>query len=165
MNAISVSEWSNYLLAQAGVAATLTGLVFVAVSINLSRIISIAGLTGRAVESMTQLFGVVVITTNLLIPRQPAVAVGTEMLVVVFLLWLVQIRIQVRYVRSKTGHPRRWIVTRMVWTHLSTVPFIISGLLLLRGSDAAFYWLVPGCIFSLISGLSSAWVLLVEILR
>lgn len=87
----------------AGAAATLTGLVFVAVSINLSRVLSTTGLAGRAGESLMQLFGVVIISTTALIPQQPPVALGTEILVVASGLWLVQTVIQLRYLNSKTG--------------------------------------------------------------
>ncbi len=149
----------------AGAAATLTGLVFVAVSINLRRVLSVPGLTGRAAESMTQMFGVVVISSMALIPRQPAIALGAEILAVGFALWLYQTVIQIRYIRTKTGHPRYWIVTRIIQTQLANVPLCVAGVLLLAGWPAGLYWLVPGFIFSLIAGVASAWVLLVEILR
>jgi modulator of FtsH protease len=162
---ISIASWSNYLSVMAGCAATLTGLVFVAVSINLSRILTVTGLTGRAAESMMQLFGVVVISTTVLIPEQTPVAVGTEILVLGSALWLVQTVLQVRYARSKTGHPRRWAATRMVQTQFANIPFCISGILLLSGSPDGLYWLAPGFSFSLVGGVLNAWVLLVEILR
>ena len=150
---------------QAGAAATLTGLVFVAVSINLPRVLSVPGVSGRAAESILQLFGVVVISTTALIPRQPQVALAAEILVTGSLLWIVQTVLQIRYMKIKTGHPRSWGIVRVVQTQFSAVPFCVAGILLLRGSSAGLYWLAPGCIFSLISGVLSAWILLVEILR
>jgi len=162
---MSIVEWNNYLSVLAGAAATLTGLVFVAVSINLSRILTIPGLVGRAAESIMQLFGVVVISTTALIPRQPQAVLGAEILVFGSVLWIVQTVFQIRYLRSKTGHPRRWGTTRIVQTQFANIPFCVSGILLLTGSQSGFYWLAPGCIFSLIAGVASAWVLLIEILR
>jgi hypothetical protein len=161
----SLAAWSNYLSVLAGAGATLTGLVFVAVSINLTRVLSTPGLTGRAAESIMQLFGVVVIATTALIPGQSLTAFGTEVLVLGSGLWLVQTVLQVRYLRSKTGHPVGWAVIRMAQTLFANIPFCIAGVLLLLGSTAGLYWLAPGCIFSLVAGVASAWVLLVEILR
>src|SRR5580693_7459085 len=130
-----MADWTTYLSVLAEVAATLTGLVFVAVSINLSSILSIPGLTGRAAESMMQLFGVVIISTTALIPRQPQAALGIEVLAIGSALWLVQTALQVRYLRSKTGHPRRWAATSIVQTQLANIPFCVSGILLLCGSE------------------------------
>jgi hypothetical protein len=48
-NAYSAAGWENFLVAETGTAAAaLAGLLFVAVSINLSRIVSYPGLPGRA---------------------------------------------------------------------------------------------------------------------
>lgn len=165
MGATSILGWNTYLSVLAGVAATLTGLVFVAVSINLPRVLSIPGLTGRAAESLLQMFGVVVISTTVLIPLQAPIALGAEVLALGGALWLAQTVVQVRYVVRKTGHPRYWAITRIVQTQFASAPFCIAGVLLLLGSPAGLYWLAPGCILSLVAGLLNAWVLLVEILR
>jgi hypothetical protein len=42
-----LAEWQTLLAVQAGAAATLTGLVFVAVSINIGKIIAAPGLPSR----------------------------------------------------------------------------------------------------------------------
>lgn len=51
----ALSEWQTFFAVQAEAAATITGLVFVAVSINLSKIIEVPGLSGRAAESIQHL--------------------------------------------------------------------------------------------------------------
>jgi modulator of FtsH protease len=159
------ADWTNYFSVMAGAAATLTGLVFVSVSINLPRILDGAGLPGRAAESLVQLFGVVIISAAVLIPAQSQTALGIEVLAIGSLLWVTQTISQCRYLASKTGHPLAWALQRMIQTQFATVPFCVAGVLLMRGSPAAMYWLVPGCIFSLVGGVIGAWILLVEILR
>jgi hypothetical protein len=161
----SVAEWSNYLSVMAGAAATLTGLVFVAVSINLSRVLTVPGLSGRAAESIMQLFGVVLISTSGLIPRQTELLLGIEIVVAGAALWLVENVIQIRYLRSNTNHPRVWGIVRIVQTVLANLPFCISGILLILGMPEGLRWLPLGCVFSLIAGVANAWVLLIEILR
>ena len=150
---------------QAEVAATLTGLVFVAVSINLTRILAGPGLPGRAAESLLQLLATVVISACALIPGQSSTSLGIEMLLVSSTIWLLQSVVQILYVRMKTGHPRYWLVLRVVQTHLAVMPFAIAGFLVLRGSPSALYWLPLGFIFSIVAGVENAWILLVEILR
>jgi hypothetical protein len=86
-------------------------------------------------------------------------------IVVASVLWLLQTKIQIRYVRLRTRNPRSWLVIRIVQTQVITLPFIVAGVLLVQGSPSGMYWLVPGFLLSLISGVIEAWILLVEILR
>ncbi len=46
-----MNEWHDIFIATAGASAALTGLIFVEVSINLSRILAIPTLPGRAVKT------------------------------------------------------------------------------------------------------------------
>ena len=59
MNAYTTQGWESFFVAEAGAAAALAGLLFVAVSINLGRILSIHGLSGRAAEALLILFCVI----------------------------------------------------------------------------------------------------------
>ncbi len=153
------------LAVEAGAAATLMGLVFVAVSINLGKIITIAGLTGRAAETLLQFLEVFFISTVMLIPRQPSRAVGIEVLIVSVFFWAAQITGQIRYLMSRTGQPWSWFVSRAVACQFATVPFCVAGAWLLYDLSGALYWIVLGFIFSFAAGILNSWVLLVEILR
>lgn len=159
------SEWQPLLTVQAGAAATLTGLVFVAVSINLSKIIDIPGLPSRAAESILQFLQVFFICTAALIPRQDAVAVAVEILAIAVVSWALQVTAHIRYARSRSGHPRLWLLIRITQTQLAGIPFFVAGGCLLLGSQNGFYWLVPGFVFSFVAGVANAWVLLVEVVR
>ena len=160
-----LSEWQTLLALQGGAAVTLTGLVFVAVSLNLSRIMNFPGLPGRAGESLLQLLQVFFISTAALIPRQPLTVLGIEVLLIVSLSWMAQTVGQIRYAKSRADHPWSWLMTRVVFTQLATVPFWIAGIDLLLGGFSAVYWIVPGFVFSFTAAVISAWVLLIEILR
>jgi hypothetical protein len=162
---LTLSEWQTLLAAQAGAAATLTGLVFVAVSINLGQIIEVPGLPGRAGESIVQFLQVFFVTTVALVPRQPHTVLALEILAIGIASWVVQVAGQIRYWRSRTGHPMSWLIPRVIMSQFATVPFCVAGVLLLFGNPDGLYWLVPGFIFSFVAGVFSAWVLLVEILR
>ncbi len=165
MSTTSIAEWSSYLGVQAEVAATLTGLVFIAVSINISRVLTVPGLAGRAVETILLLLGTVVLATDALIPGQSVGALGIETLAIAALLWVLQSALQIAYIMRRAGHPKLWLIVRLVQTHLASVPFLVAGVLLWQGSSTGLYWLAPGFVFSLIAGVLNAWILLVEILR
>jgi hypothetical protein len=158
-------EWQTLLAVQAGAAATLTGLVFVALSINLAKIIAFPGLPSRAAESILQFLQIFFICTAALVPGQPTVAVALEILTIALFSWTMQIIVQIRYARSRSGHPRLWLIIRIVQTELASVPFFIAVVYLLLASPAGLYWLVPGFVFSFVAGVANAWVLLVEVVR
>jgi hypothetical protein len=160
-----LSEWQTLFAVQAGAAATLTGLIFVAVSINLAKIIEIPGLSGRAGDSILQFLQVFFICTVALVPRQSTTAFASEILAIAGFCWVAQVVAHVRYGKMHSGHPLIWLMTRIVQTQIASIPFFISGAYLLAGSPAGLYWLVPGFVFSFLAGVASAWVLLVEILR
>ena len=160
-----ISEWSTLLSVQAGAAATLTGLVFVAVSINLSKILEFPGLSGRAAESLLQFLEVFFIATLALIPRQSDKVLGIELLVTGLVFWAAQVAGQIRYLKVRSGHPWSWFVDRAILGQCATLPFCVVGFAVLFDFRGAFYWLAPGFIFSFAAGVSNAWVLLVEINR
>lgn len=160
-----MAEWSTLLAVEAGAAATLTGLVFVALSVNLSKIVSFPGLPGRAAESILQFLQVFLIATMALIPGQSDTTLAIEITVIAFALWAAQLTGQIRYLRMRKGHPWSWFWNRTILSHVATIPFCVAGVGMLFGMPGAIYWLVPGFVFSFIAGGVSAWVLLVEILR
>jgi hypothetical protein len=161
----SIAEWNTLLAVEAGAAATLMGLVFVALSINLSRILAVPGLPGRGAESIMQFLEVFLISTVALIPRQPERTFAIEVLAIAAVAWGLQVTVQVRYLMVRTGHPWPWFVNRAVMSQFATIPFVVAGITLFLGVPGAIYWLVPGFVFSFLAAIVSAWVLLVEILR
>ncbi len=85
-----LAEWQPLLSVQTESAATLTGLVFVAVSINLQKVLTSPGLPGRAAESLAQFLQVFFVSTTALIPRQTDAALATVIIAVALLCWALQ---------------------------------------------------------------------------
>jgi len=137
----------------------------VAVSLNLTEIMSVPGLPGRAGESILQFLEAFFISTVALIPGQPEWILALEFLAIGLVIWLAQVIGQIRYLRQRAGQPWSWFVNRAVLSQLATLPFLVAGVTLWFGVPGALYWLVPGFVFSFAAGIISAWVLLVEILR
>ena len=70
MTAYDASEWSDLFVAAAGAGAALAGLVFVAVSINIDRILAGEGLPDRALSTVLILLMAVCVSIVGLIPGQ-----------------------------------------------------------------------------------------------
>ena len=71
-------EWANFFAAELGALASLTGFVVVAISINLTRILSYPHLPTRAGEALIGPIGAITATSVLLIPQLPAALLGTR---------------------------------------------------------------------------------------
>ncbi|HSZ75303.1 MAG TPA: hypothetical protein VK779_10825 [Rhizomicrobium sp.] len=158
-----MGSWTNFFIAEVGATAALSGLVIVAISINLARILAFPELPGRAAEAIVTLAGSLVLCSVVLIP-QPLRVLGGELLIVAFFMWFVPALVHIRTWR-KFDRKRANIHWRAVLSHITSLPSIIGSVLLLFDNIDGLYWISAGVIFALINGMVSTWVLLVEILR
>jgi len=165
MAAPVIPDWSNFLVAEAGASAALAGLIFVAVSINLPKIIELPGVSGRAAEALALLIGVLIIATLGLAPNQSQTILGMEFLAVGIALWAFTLILHVRQYLRRTKQPPWWLAMRVTFCQLTTLSFCIAGILLLLGHPNGMSWLLPGCVFAFLTSTICAWVLLIEILR
>ncbi len=157
-----MGTWADFFVAELGAAAALAGLIIVAISINIARILADPGLPGRAAEALVTPTGVLVASSYALVPQQPDLLFDLELVFTGVAMWVVPSVIQFRAARAKSRGP---ILPRVLLTQFSSLPFIACGVLILLGTHGALYWIVPGVVVSLIATVINAWVLLVEILR
>jgi modulator of FtsH protease len=162
-----MAEWSDFFVAEVGASAALAGFVIVAISINLARIIAFPWLPGRAAETLVAPTGVLIVSSYMLVPHQPASQLAIELIATGAGMWLFPIVIQFRTARQmRSGAvPRRSLAVRFALTQISSLPIVVAGVLLWNGAANAIAWMVPGVIASLIATVINAWVLLVEIVR
>lgn len=161
MYAYQIESWTVFLSVAAGVAATLTGLIFVAVSINLSRILEVPRIANRAAESILQMFGALLISMCALVPGLSSVVLGVEVALIGLILWMLVTILQYRSFARE--FPRPFISIALA--QIATILFCFAGISMATGTLGGLYWLAPGIILSMTAGVSNAWVLLVEILR
>ncbi len=165
MRAYDASYWTAYFAALIGAAAALTGLLFVAVSINLDNILKGGRLlTARAAETLALLLLVLSVAALALVPQSSRL-VGLEILVVSLPLLVVTSTSQLRHRRANPGDPLLWTVSRMTASLVAAVPAVIGGASLMGQWGGGFYWLVATTLLGIAGAVYSAWVLLVEILR
>jgi hypothetical protein len=157
--------WDNFFLAEAGASAALTGLIFVGVSLNLTKILAMPRLPDRALEALVLLMSVLITSSLLLVPDQPQTLIGAEMTLVGFVTTTLMTRLDLRIRRDTDKQYRRSFLLNMVLSQIASLPYLIAGLLVLAGKINGLYVLVVGMIFSFIKALLDAWVLLVEINR
>src|ERR1044072_1131099 len=114
-----MAEWSDFFVAEVGASAALAGLVIVAISINLARIIAYPWLPGRAAETLVAPTGVLVVSSYMLVPGQPAMQLAVEIAVAGAVMWLMPMTIQLRTWRGAAELPSRSLMVRLLLTQAS----------------------------------------------
>ena len=163
--AYNLAQWSSFFSAEVGATAALTGLLFVSISINLSKIVSNPLLASRSAKALGTLAGVLVASTLCLVPGLSRIGAGSALAVLGGVTWPMITYWQTNATRRNPyatfGHKLfHWILAQA-----SALPLLICGisLLLLRGGG--LYWLVAAIVVSFVAALLDAWVLLIEIQR
>jgi hypothetical protein len=162
---MDLAPWHDFLLATAAAAGALAGLVFVALSINLSRILETPELPGRSAETIIQLAGPLLLSLVLLVPDAEPRRLGAFAVFGGAMVWLFPTSSQLRSILERTYY-RRWFAFRRLIVHqVASVPLIVGGILIAVGAAAGMDWLALGFVACMAVALANAWVLLVEIVR
>ena len=163
--AYAAEHWTDFGVATAGAAAALAGLLVVAVSINIDRILQFPGLPHRAATTLI-LFALPLVTALLLIvPGQPRPALAWELLVIGLVVGTFLLVTDARVPLSEQETRMTWLFSRIIPDVATCGCLAVAGATLLAESGGGLYWLVPAVLAAVIFGLINAWVLLVEILR
>ena len=160
-----MNDWSNFFVANAGASAALTGLIFVGVSINLTKILSMTLMPERAVISLILLFSILIRSVLLLVPGKTLHAIGIEILVTGFITWSIVTLLDFVIIRKKEKKWKRLYVLNLFFNQVALFPYFICGIVILNHGVDGLYWIVIAFIFSYIKAVIDAWVLLVEINR
>lgn len=164
--AYAPGEWTDLFVAVAGASAALAGLLFVAVSINVERIINYKGLPERALEALTMLLVPLVVSIAGLMPGQSHVALGIELLAITAALVLMLVRLPVaRSLPEGIETPPQYVLGRQVVRLTGTVLLGIGALAELFAVAGGLYWVAAAIVALTLGAVVNAWVLLIEILR
>ena len=162
MTLYDATQWHELFVASAGAAAALAGLVFVAVSINVGRIIALHGLPERALQTILLLLAAVVVSIVGLVPQ------STTWLAVEILAAALSLGVGIAITGRRafdTGGNRKWLASRLAAVLPGSVYYLVGGVSLLVAWGGGLAWIVAGLIGGMVGAVVNAWILLVEILR
>ena len=135
---MGLDQWQNFFLMVGGGAAALAGLVFIAMSINLSIITRDATHKNRAIATMTGFTAVFMICALALIGRQDYQWIGVEWLVVSLVPTITYIRVYIQ--AKKMGRSSVGLsVGRFIAGTTCYIAQIIGSVLLISGYVAGLY--------------------------
>ena len=155
--------WTNFFVAMAGATAALSGLLIVAMSVNIRQLLASPSLPARAGAAISAVAGALVASCLMLVPAQPRWAFGIEVLASAAVLWLIWRAVPAE-VRADP-QPNRPAATRYGVPAVAPALFTVSGVLLIVSLDAGYGVLAAACLIAIAAGLLFAWIALVEVLR
>jgi hypothetical protein len=164
-NGYQLDLWTDYFVGTAGVGAALAGLVFVALSMHLARIVRTPGVTGRGAQALVLLLSPTLVAIVGLWPADDPARVGIANATVGIALWLAVTGIEyltlVGGMPSSTGQR----VVRVLLGQIATLSVIAAGASFVTGVGFGLDLLILGAISAIVAGLVGAWLLLIEVLR
>jgi len=160
-----MNAWGNFFVAIVSAAAALTGLIFVGVSMSLSRILAIPTMPGRASESLILLVNALIVAALCLVPDQPIYWLGAEVLCINIIVWIITTRIDLRILSKTDSQYKIHSIVNIVFTQAAVLPYFAAGIYMHTCGICGLYWLIPGILLSFVKAVQDAWVILVEIHR
>jgi modulator of FtsH protease len=157
--------WENFFVAQVGASAALAGLVFVGVSINLTRIMSFPALPGRALEAVVALVTVLIESSVFLVPGQSVALLGGEVALIGLTGWGVLTLAQRDVMGKMEKQYRASALRQLALGQVTMLAFLVGGMLMLTRGAGGAYLMVPAIVCAYLTAIVAAWILLIEINR
>jgi hypothetical protein len=157
-----IARWHDYFVMVGGGAAALTGLVFVAMSLHLSEIVSDAAHRHRARTILTALTTVFIRCGLVLMGGQGARAIGVEIFAVIAFVEAMVLRSLARALRD-SGPTRHAVYSRTLGYVACLLIEQVGAALLIFDVTWGLYLVGVGMMASILFIVSGAWLLLVGI--
>jgi hypothetical protein len=155
------ADWHDFGTMIGGASGALTGLLFVSVSLNASRIAGHTGLRASAAQTLTLFITPLFIAAALLVPDQPDWVLGAELMTTGLLGTLILL-VNHRLKAGLADDDRRLIsiFNRTAPNVITMVLITASGVVLAAGQSAGLYLLFPATVRGFVSGVLNAWYFL-----
>ena len=153
--------WTNFAIITGSAAGALTGLLFVAVSLNRERIAGHLALRGQAGQTLVLFMLPLIISIVLVVPGTPRWVLGLELVAVAVVSGVAMGMIS--HGRQPEGDGPEDSLARLldrVSVNLLTMLLVlVAGCIELAGDDG-LYWLAPAVVIALVNGVVNAWLFL-----
>ena len=156
--------WENFAVVSGSAAGALTGLLFVAVSLNRDRIVSHPALRGEAGQTLVLFLLALLLSLLLVIPGDSARILGIVLVALAIVAGAIQIltwRGSRRSSATGVGPEDRLarLVDAVSPNLLTVLLTIVAGCLQIAGANG-LYWVAAAEVAALVGGVVNAWLFL-----
>ena len=160
--AYQADQWQVLYTTVASATAALTGLLFVALSLNQRTIIKVPALRARAREILGCTLALLVLSLLMLIPGQDHRILGGELIAGCLVLALRSAWLHLQTFKGIAPGRRVHWALRLTVVHIGTVSILVAGISLIVGQFGGFYWLLLTILIYTLWSLNNAWLLVVQ---
>ncbi|WGD36886.1 hypothetical protein [Lysinibacter sp. HNR] len=160
-----LAGWSLFYTATATAAAALVGLLIVAISVNITQILSSDVLPSRALSTVSALTLALIISLLALIPHERLDTLSIMILVVSSVVLVSMIASTKKILAQIPRRPLGENLLKVLNNLAQITPVIVGAILLFAQVEAGLLWVSTGILLIFIGSIFNSWVLLVEILR
>jgi hypothetical protein len=153
--------WSDFATIAGSASGALTGLLFVAVSLNRERVAASPALRSQAGQTLVLFLMPLIISIVLVVPGTPRWVLGLE-LVAIAVVSGVAMGMIARGREPEGNGPEdslARLLDRVSVNLLTMILVLVAGCIELAGNDG-LYWLAPAIVIALVNGVVNAWLFL-----
>jgi hypothetical protein len=155
------ADWQGFAEMTGAASGALTGLLFVAVSLNATRIAGHKGLRASAAQTLVMFLVPLAMAMALLTPGQSNLALGGELIAAGVISSVVLMNLA--SIKHGLGDDDRLLISifnRKTASLCVMLLFVASGGVLVSGGDDGLYLLLPASAVAFVSGVLNAWYFL-----
>lgn len=159
-----LSQWSDFNVAMAGASAALAGLVIVAASVNIDKIVKAGTLTARLAAAIATLVLALVVSAACLVPGINLLSYGLVVLAATAGAGWFQVHATWAIMRDPSPAQQ----SRILKSILGLLPiaiYLAAGTMMVGDQPGGLLLAAAGCLLALVSAILVSWIVLVEVLR
>lgn len=158
----ALDAWSEFHVAMLGATAALAGLVIVAASVNIGKIVAAKALTARLAAAIAGLVLAILTSGIALVPHIGGGWFGALVLIITAAATAFQVHAALA-LRHDPGHGSP--LPRAALGFLPLAAYAAGGVLLLTGQPGGLVLAAAGSLLALVVAIVISWIALVEVLR
>ena len=159
-----LAGWSEFHVAMAGATAALAGLVIVAASVNIDKVIAAGSVTARLATSIATLVVAIVVSGAALVPALSLQWFGAIIVVATIPTAGFQFHAASALAHDGQG-PSRGRSLRVAIGFVPILAYLVAGLLCLAGQPSGVGVSAVGTLTGIVVAILMSWIALVEVLR